>query len=269
MSTLMKQARAFYRKVERRVAQNSLTRLLDPCLLRHQKIGTGYGGWFVPVGLLSNESLCYGVGAGEDISFEIELISRYGCEVHCFDPTPRAQRHVDRLYQNTINGIPTSITETDDVYYKVDPGGLARLHFHALGLWSQDRSMRFYAPANPAHVSHSIVNLQHTTEYFEADCRTLRTVMQTLDHSDLSLLKLDVEGAEYEILDSLVDGDIRPTILCVEFDEGYNPLDEKYMSRILNMVSAVKACGYQLTHVDGWNATFIHHSVMTESERKA
>jgi FkbM family methyltransferase len=267
MSKLMKQAQALYRKVERRVAQNTLNRLLDQCSLSHQKIGTGYGGWFVPNSLLSNRSLCYGVGAGEDISFEVELINRYGCEVHCFDPTPRAQRHVDQLHRNTINGIPTSINDAVDLCYKVDPGGLARLHFHAIGLWSQDRIMRFYAPADPAHVSHSIVNLQHTTEYFEADCRTLQTVMQTLGHSDLSLLKLDVEGAEYEILASLIDGNIRPAVLCVEFDEGFNPLDDGYLPRILNMVSRVKACGYRLTYVDGWNATFVRHHVTAESER--
>ncbi|NJN70806.1 MAG: FkbM family methyltransferase [Nitrospira sp.] len=263
----MKHARALYENVERRVAQHTLHRLLDHCPLFHQKIGTGYGGWFIPNGLLSNQSLCYGVGAGEDISFEVELINQYGCEVHCFDPTPRAQRHVDQLHQNTINGIPTSINDAVDLYYKLDPKCLARLHFHAIGLWSQDRTMRFYAPTNPAHVSHSIVNLQHTTDYFEADCRTLQTVMQTLGHSDVSLLKLDVEGAEYEILASLVDGHIRPDVLCVEFDEGYNPLDDGYLPRILNMVSRVKTCGYRLTHVDGWNATFVHRCAMAESER--
>ncbi|MGE0470485.1 MAG: FkbM family methyltransferase [Nitrospira sp.] len=269
MSSLMNQARALYKKVERRVAQNTLNRLLDHCPFVHQKIGTGYGGWFIPNGLLTNQSLCYGVGAGEDISFEVELITQYGCEVHCFDPTPRAQRHVDQLHRNTINGIPTSINDAANHCYKIDPGCLARLHFHAIGLWSQDRTMRFYAPANPAHVSHSIVNLQHTTDYFEADCRTLLTVMQTLGHSDLSLLKLDVEGAEYEILGALVDGNIRPTILCVEFDEGFNPLDDEYVSRILNMVSRVKTCGYRLTYVDGWNATFVRSRVMVESERNA
>ncbi|MBX3329770.1 MAG: FkbM family methyltransferase [Nitrospira sp.] len=266
MSTLMKQARALYKRVEQRVAKNSLHRLLDHCPHIHQKLGTRYGGWFVPNGLLSSRSLCYGVGAGEDISFEIELINRYGCEVHCFDPTPRAQRHVDQLHRNTINGLPTSINDSVDLYYKIDPGNLARLHFHAIGLWSQDRLMRFYAPADPAHVSHSIVNLQHTTDYFEAHCQTLKTVMQTLGHSDLSLLKLDVEGAEYEILASLLDGDIRPAVLCVEFDEGYNALDEEYLTRIVNMVSRVKTGGYRLTYVDGWNATFVHRRVMAESE---
>lgn len=257
---LMKKARAFYKRVGQRIAQNNLNRLRDAVSFHHEKVGTGYGGWFVPTSLLSDRSLCYGVGAGEDISFEIELINRYGCEVHCFDPTPRAQRHVKLLHRNTINGVQTSINNAVNLYYKVDPGCLARLHFHALGLWSRDGPMRFYAPENPAHVSHSIVNLQRTIDYFEADCRTLETVMQTLDHTELSLLKLDVEGAEYEILASILSGHVRPVVLCVEFDEGYHPMDDDYLSRILNMVQHVKAQGYRLTCVDGWNTTFVRTS---------
>lgn len=257
---LMKKARALYKRVGQRIAQNNLNRLRDAVSIRHTKVGTDYGGWFVPNSLLNNRSLCYGVGAGEDISFEIDLINRYSCEVHCFDPTPRAQRHVELLHRNTINGIPTSINDAGNLYYKVDPGCLARLHFHALGLWSQDGPMRFYAPENPTHVSHSIVNLQRTTDYFEADCRTLKTVMQTLGHAELSLLKLDVEGAEYEILTSILNGHIRPAVLCVEFDEGYHPMDEEYLSRILNMVQHVKTQGYRLTCVDGWNTTFVRTS---------
>lgn len=266
---IMKQARALYRRVEQHVAQGSLNRLRDRASIPHHKIGTGYGGWFVPTGLMSKQSLCYGVGAGEDISFEIELINQYGCEVHCFDPTPRAQRHVEQLRRNTFNRLPTSINDSIDSHYDIDLRCLTRLHFHAFGLWSQDRSMRFYAPENPAHVSHSIVNLQRTSDYFEADCRTLLTIMQTLGHSDLSLLKLDVEGAEYEILGSVLDSDIRPAVLCVEFDEGYHPLDDEYLSRIENMVNRVKAQGYQLTHIDGWNTTFVHERAVTESEESS
>lgn len=260
---VMKQARALYRKVEQRMAQGNLSRLCDTISISHHKIGTGYGGWFVPSGLLSHQSLCYGVGAGEDISFEIELINHYGCQVHCFDPTPRALRHVELLRLNTAKGLPTSINDAVGVHYNIAPAGLAQLHFHAFGLWSEDRTMRFYAPENPAHVSHSIVNLQQTTSYFEADCRTLTTIMNTCGHTDLSLLKLDVEGAEYEILSSIVNSDIRPAILCVEFDEGYRPLDDQYLSRILAVVRQMQTEGYRFTNLDGWNATFVHQRVLS------
>jgi FkbM family methyltransferase len=165
---------------------------------------------------------------------------------------------VEQLHRNTLNGILTPINDSINLHYKIDPGNLALLHFHAIGLWSQDRTMRFYAPENPARVSYSIVNLQRTTDYFEAECRTLQTLMQTLGHTELSLLKLDVEGAEYEILGSILSGRIRPAVLCVGFDEGYHSLHEAYLTRIHNMVGRIKAQGYRLTYVDGWNATFMY-----------
>ena len=122
--------------------------------------------------------------------------------------------------------------------------------------------MRFYSPLNPTHVSHSIVNLQRTESYFEADCRTIKTLMQTFGHAELSLLKLDVEGAEYEILASLLEVNIHPAILCVEFDEGYQPMDDEYLTRILMQVRRMKTQGYLLTCIDGWNVTFMHNRLL-------
>ena len=52
-------------------------------------IGTDYGGWIIPGTLLNASSICYAVGCGQDVSFDLGLIQRYGCDVHAFDPTPR------------------------------------------------------------------------------------------------------------------------------------------------------------------------------------
>ncbi len=264
---LMKQARAVCRKVGQRFAQRDLNRLQDVVSIPHEKIGTDYGGWFVPIGLLSHQSLCYAVGAGEDVSFELGLIKRYGCELYCFDPTPRAQRHVELLRRNTERGIQTKINNSDRRFYDCESTYLTRLHFHLYGVWSENTAMKFYSPADPSHVSHSIVNLQRTETYFEAECRTIKSLMQAFGHAELSLLKLDVEGAEYEVLRSLVDEGVRPGILCVEFDEGFQPLDGGYLARILSHVRLIKNQGYLLTHLDSWNATFVHDQTVRRAER--
>ncbi len=73
MTKLIEHAQALYKKVERRAAQHTLNRLLDQSSLCHQKLGTRYGGWFVPNGLLSNRSLCYGLGTSEDVSFKDKI----------------------------------------------------------------------------------------------------------------------------------------------------------------------------------------------------
>ena len=55
-------------------------------------LGTVYGGWKIPDGILGRDSICYCVGAGGDVSFDLELISRYGVVVRCFDPVAKNER---------------------------------------------------------------------------------------------------------------------------------------------------------------------------------
>ncbi|HML19507.1 MAG TPA: hypothetical protein PKD74_02920, partial [Candidatus Dependentiae bacterium] len=38
------------------------------------RLGSKYGGWVIPDKYITETSLCYCVGAGEDISFDLELI---------------------------------------------------------------------------------------------------------------------------------------------------------------------------------------------------
>jgi hypothetical protein len=57
------------------------------------RIGTAYGGWSIPAGAISRDSVCYLAGLGEDASFDLSLIESFGCTVHAFDPVPEAARY--------------------------------------------------------------------------------------------------------------------------------------------------------------------------------
>lgn len=193
-----------------------------------ERLGSGYGGWIVPTSLLSQDSICWCAGVGEDITFDLAIIQRFGCHAWGIDPTPRAVRHVE-------------IHAAHEPCY----------HFIPVGLWSEDTTMRFFAPRDPSHVSHSILNLQQTGEGFDAPCRSIASLMKDLNHRHLDLLKLDVEGAEYVVLESLYRDEIRPRILCVEFDQP---------SPLRNVLAASRrliAGGYKLVAIDGWNFTFV------------
>jgi hypothetical protein len=51
-------------------------------------LGTVYGGWTICLDGISESSIVYSFGVGEDASFDLAVIERYGAEVHAFDPTP-------------------------------------------------------------------------------------------------------------------------------------------------------------------------------------
>jgi FkbM family methyltransferase len=199
-------------------------------------LGDAGGRWTVPAALLSQEATIYCVGCGEDISFDLALIRRFACVVHGFDPTPRAVKHVERVAARE-----------------------ARYVFHPIGIWSKSEVVRFFAPQDEAHVSHSIVNAQQTAASFDAQVRRLSEVMADLGHVGLTLLKLDIEGAEYEVLQTLLEDAIHPLILCVEFDEYYHPKDADFRLRIKRAIVKLKAVGYRLVYTGGnANYTFVH-----------
>ncbi|MBF0168540.1 MAG: FkbM family methyltransferase [Alphaproteobacteria bacterium] len=228
-------------------------------LVRH---GTAYGGWVIPEGVLGTESVCYLAGAGEDISFDCSIARYYGCQVHIFDPTPRAIAHVENVISRAREGLQTPINNDPSITYAISPREVARLHLHPVGLWSETTSLKFFAPRDPGHVSHSVLNIQQTEAFFEAPVMSLAEIMDMLGHKHIDLLKLDTEGAEYEIIASLVRDKIVPTILCVEFHNATNPnagIDENCL---LESIEKLKSIGLTIIHQDGLDLTFVNDSIL-------
>lgn len=212
------------------------------------RMGTPYGGWIVPENWLKPDSVCYLVGAGEDISFDLGVAAQSGCPVHIFDPTPRAVAHFEGLTANLKQGLPTPCSTSPTGFYPEYAPELAqKLHFHPVGIWNEDTTLRFFAPQNEAHVSHSLVNLQHSDRFIEVPVRRLSGLMQEFGHRKIDLLKLDIEGAEYQAIQSLLEDRIEVDVLCIEFDESAaNHLDTKYLQRIEESLKALLNAGFRV-----------------------
>jgi FkbM family methyltransferase len=192
------------------------------------RLGSDFAGYAVPDELPRSDWICYSGGIGEDASFDLELIKRYGCTVYAFDPTPRG-REVGRLAARE-----------------------AHFRFLPYGLWSEDTKLKFYAPRDPSHNAYSIPNLQGTSSYVLGDCRTLSSLMAELGHDHIDLLKLDIEGAEYAVLDSMRAEGISVKVLLIVFHK---------LSTVREMIRAVEklqAEGYEPVHVEKTKVTFIN-----------
>ena len=99
--------------------------------LKH--FGTEYGGWVIPVSLLDSRSICYCIGCGEDISFDLSLIEAFGCSVFAYDPTPRAIEYVRKV-----------------------AGQNPQYHFSDIGLWDKEDRLKFYVPRNRYFITNRI-----------------------------------------------------------------------------------------------------------------
>ena len=191
------------------------------------RIGSVYGGWWVPTSALRVGQVAYCIGAGEDITFDVGLLDA-GCLVRTCDPTPRAVLHVKR-----------------------DGPDHPNFRFAPLAVWSKDQALRFFEPRDPLHVSHSALNLQHTDSYIEVEARSLQGLLSHFGDQRMDLLKLDIEGAEHEVLASLSGLECLPATLCVEFDK-VRPFRE-----LLRTWRTLRRVGYKACKAERLNVLFL------------
>jgi FkbM family methyltransferase len=143
-------------------------------------LGSAYGGWTVPGELIQPSWVCYSVGAGADITFDLELIHRYGVEVRAFDPVSEY--------------IETAIEETD---------GEPRFSARQAAITTGDGPLWMQRTHDPQSRSVSSAGLYESSEFFELPGRTLPSLMAELGDERIDLLKLDIEGGEYEVIPTL------------------------------------------------------------------
>jgi FkbM family methyltransferase len=225
--------------------------------------GTRYGGWLIPSGVLGPGSICYCAGAGEDISFDVELVKRFGCEVWIIDPTPRAERHFADLVESVTAAKPFSINNDPALFYDLSAEQLGRLHYLPYGLWTESGTQKFFAPKEEAHVSHSILNLQSTDAWFAGSVRRLSDLMSELGHDRVDLLKLDIEGAETNVLDTVLEDRLDVRVICTEFDEASHTRDPAVKERTNSLITRLRREGYVLAHIDdSMQALFVRKDVV-------
>jgi hypothetical protein len=137
--------------------------------------------------------------------------------------------------------------------------GFRETHFSfvACAVWSSDGMLQLFAPKDPAHVSYSALNLQHTSETIQVRSRTIESLAKDFGVERLSLVKLDVEGAEYEVLRSLLKARIFPDQLLVEFDQINQPLTPLFWVELVRILRALRDAGYRLVHRERANYVFV------------
>jgi len=214
--------------------------------LKLHRLGSEYGGSVVALDLIAPGSTVISAGVGEDISFDLEIIKRKGCKVIGIDPTEKARNFVEKNKNESFEFIPKA-------------------------LYSQDRhGVTIYKSSRPDCVSESVTSSHRSVEssdHYEAQTISIQELQQV--YPDISLLKMDVEGAEYEVLNSIETLDIPQIFLefhhfCTE----YTPEDT------YKCIEHVKAMGYAVVHCRNEagaprEITFVHKRCLAPASEPA
>lgn len=201
----------------RRRAMLTALRLTVPLTEREhlERLGSDYGGWTIPTDLPAADWTCLCAGAGIDVSFDVELAKRFGARVITVDPTDEARE----------NAAPH-----------------AELEFEQAALWSADGELEMFVAADPAHRTLSSDDLQGTGRSVRVPARGLAGFPAA------ELVKLDIEGAEYEVLPHL---GASTRVLCVELHP------TRGVRAAVRAVRHLRARGFRLVARRGSDYTFV------------
>jgi hypothetical protein len=164
------------------------------------RIGSDYGGWDIDLSLLPPGSTVISAGIGNDFTFDRYLIDMHGAFVVMADPNQVA---IDALAASDL--APGSYRHIPAALWTDDAGvDFGAEHSNGAGIFSSGRSLR-------------IGSVSLGTLFAE--------------YPSTALLKMDIEGAEYEVLEQY-DFAVHPAQIAVGFHFSKRP--EKSYDTVLD-----------------------------------
>ena len=223
-----------------------------------ERLGTNYGGWYVPKNMELNEnSIIYSGGVGEDISFDIKIQEKYKCNIFLIDPTEKALIHFNEVKEYYKNGRQFLGNIQKDYIQSIQNNkpDFSKFYYFNIGLWNCHDKLKFYKQNNKNYVSQSLIENMFTQEYDEVNVTTIKALMEEKKHKTIDLLKLDIEGAEIEVIQQMLDDKIFPKYILIEFDLFLKKKDPGN-KKTNDLISRLLSLNYIILINDNFNITF-------------
>jgi FkbM family methyltransferase len=235
-------------------AQNRLVLILVTLGFRHKtenfkliRLGTDYGGWWVPEHLLKTKNrtkMLVSVGLGFDVSFDKKMFA-HDFSIIGLDPLGDSIKYAQSIL-----------------------GEDSQVKFLNCGLWSSTGVGTFFSPQNQTHDSWSIQNLQNTDvnrskKFPVISLKDLLQKFPEIEKSDFSYLKMDIEGAEIRVLDDVAKSQFKFDVIAAEMDFlsliGFKNIWQRILMihRARNLLEAIEKGGYQLIYNENFNFFWI------------
>jgi FkbM family methyltransferase len=198
-----------------------------------ETVNPGDQAWYFAAGLLKPCDIVYSLGLATNIDFDLNLIKQYRVEIHGFDPTPES---VSWIRQQSL---PTAF------------------HHHAVAVGGHNGQMVFEPPDKEGGCAREAsLKLPPDARTISLPCKTLTSIAAELGHKGIALLKMDVEGSEYAILDDFFQSDLLVRQILVEFHHRFPGFN---LTMTKEAVRRLRARGYKLIHLSPWceEMTFI------------
>lgn len=183
-----------------------------------------YGDWMLCPDGLKPGGIVYSLGVGRDIGLDLALVRDLGLKVHAFDPTPGTDEWLETQ-------------ELSD-----------RFSFHPWAVAGSDGTLTLYPRVKRdgalSKTMYTLVPEDASRDHgIDVPALTFPTILARLGHDAVNLLKMDIEGAEYEVLDGLLASTLRPDQLLVEFHHRFAGIGKE---KTAAMIQRLRAIGYRI-----------------------
>ncbi|MEM7194533.1 MAG: FkbM family methyltransferase [Pseudomonadota bacterium] len=204
-----------------------------------KRYGERSGTWSIIPAAIQNGDLVYSFGVGKNIAWDLDMVKHHRVELHAFDPTPRS---AEWMSQQAL------------------PDGL---NFHPLGLAEKDGHLEFAVPRKEHKVNYSAYKNDAGTATVSCAVKTLSSIMQSLGHTRVSILKMDIEGGEIDALNNILDDGIMVDQLLVEFHYHYPSIG---FQRFSSTMHRLFEHGYRVFDISarGYEFSLVNQSVLDQ-----
>lgn len=200
---------------------------------KRMKFGNRFADWTFCPDSINEESVIYSFGVGSDISFDLQLMEHFNLHVHAFDPSPGSVVWIEK--QN----LPREF------------------HFYPYGLSATDGEISFAEPTEPGiHSLFATNSMEKSVEGLEQHVlpvHRLSTIVKKLGHQKIDILKMDIEGAEYEVIEDIITLQQPVSQVLIEFHHRFKHVGLK---RTRQAIVRMNQAGYKIFHVSAGGEEF-------------
>ncbi len=223
-------------------------------LIQLERLGSDYGGWWVPKSTyLSNcKKILVSAGLGFDVTFD-KMMLESGYFVIGLDPLARSY-----LYASE------ELKEYGEKFLLNK------------GVSTFDGRQKFYAPKNPSHDSWSISNSQETHEELanHFDVIALDSLPIDFGENAFVILKMDIEGGEESLIPIICRKGLKFDYLAIEMDclslVSFFSFSKRFRKVLIvrNLLNSLSKSGFQLIMNENFNFFWIRSDSISKMSKR-
>lgn len=211
-------------------------------------ITQSYPGWVIVPGIIHDNDIVFSVGICNDIGFELGIIEQHNLQIFAFDPTPYSVQWIKKQ--------------------KLPP----EFHFYPWAAAGKDDKLFLYPRITKHGKASELLYTfhkqdEHRNDGVVVEALTIESMANKLGLKKIDILKLDIEGAEYEVFDNLLSTSLRPKQILVEFHHRFKGIGKE---KTIKAINSLHEKGYLIAHISvtGREICFVHQSAITLNLKK-